>query len=70
MGKLIQLLLYLVILVSSAYFLMGAYALVSLWEAKAGLGVIHRDLIRLLLAMVLGVGVPYCMIVYIKKEEK
>lgn len=59
--------LYAVVIAALAYAVVGAYALITLWEAKVSIGTASMDMVKIGAAVVLGAGIPYCLIRYIRR---
>lgn len=68
MRKVVLAVLYLVVAVSCLYAAAMAFSLVDLWEIKAEIGTIPRNLLTIAAAIVFGAGLPYCMIHFLRKQ--
>lgn len=59
--------LYIVVILSLLYAIAGAYLLFDLWDSTVEIGVVKRDVMQIAVAIVLGMGLPYCMICYLRR---
>lgn len=60
--------LYVVIGASLAFAATMAYSLYELWELKLQIGTVRITALSIAGAIVLGAGLPYCMIHYLRKK--
>lgn len=67
MRNVVLVLLYIVVIVSLLYASASAYLLFDLWDAKVAIGAAKRDVIHIAATVVLGMGLPYCMICYLRR---
>lgn len=59
--------LYLVIVASVLFIGVAAFSLVQLWDAKLSIGTAFPDLIKIGITVIAGIGLPYCMVSYLKR---
>lgn len=59
--------LYFVVIAALLFAATGVYSLVSFWDAKVQLGTATTSMIKIAAVIILGAGVPYCLIRYIRR---